>query len=357
MIKKTPFFSKHIEAGANMVDFFNFSLPIYYKGINIEHNHVRNSVGVFDVSHMGQLILEGEKVYNFLQKVTTNDISKIKIGSVQYSCMTNEQGMVLDDLLVYKLSEKKYMLVVNASNTFKIFNWLNSNNTFSILIKDVTMEKGLLAVQGPRAIDLLQKLTDFNLSDMKSYSFRILKLAGLDNILISSTGYTGSGGFEIYGDKNSMVEIWDVLFSFSEFNLMPIGLGARDTLRLEMGFCLYGHELSEKTSPLEAKLSKIVSFETKFIGSDALKENKINKELIAFELQERGIPRNGYDIVNENDQKIGFVSSGTMSPSLNKGIGLGFLDVNSNFRDIFIVIRRKKMLAKIVKLPFYKKNN
>ena len=175
MIKKTPFFSRHVEAGANMVDFFNFSLPIYYKGINIEHNHVRNSVGVFDVSHMGQLILEGEKVYDFLQKVTTNDVSRIKIGSVQYSCITNEKGMVLDDLLVYKLSEEKYMLVVNASNTFKIFNWLNSNNKFSIIIKDVTMEKGLLAVQGPRAIDLLQRLTDFNLLDMKSYSFRILK--------------------------------------------------------------------------------------------------------------------------------------------------------------------------------------
>ena len=355
MIKKTPFFSKHIQAGANMVNFFGFTLPIYYKGINVEHKHVRSSVGVFDVSHMGQLILEGEEVSDFLQKVTTNDISKIKTGSVQYSCMTNEKGMVLDDLLVYKLSEKKYMLVVNASNSFKILNWLNVNNVSSIVIKDITMERGLLAVQGPKAIDLLQNFTDFNLFDMKSYSFQILKLGDVDNILLSSTGYTGSGGFEIYGDKNDMLRIWDMLFSVSKFNVMPIGLGARDTLRLEMGFCLYGNELSEQISPLEAKLSKIISFDTKFIGSEVLRSSKVKKELVAFELLDRGIPRSGYDIVNENDQKIGFVSSGTMSPSLNKGIGLGFINSNSNFNDIFVVVRNKKMLARIVKLPFYKK--
>ena len=356
MIKKTPFYSKHIEAGANMVDFFGFSLPIYYEGINIEHKHVRDSVGVFDVSHMGQLILEGEKVFNLLQNVTTNDVSKIKIGSVQYSCMTNEDGMVLDDLLVYKISEKKYMLVVNASNTLKIFNWLNSNNIFSIDIKDITIDRGLLAVQGPKAINLLQNLTEFDLSDMKSYSFKILKFGDLDDILISTTGYTGSGGFEIYGDKKDMVKIWDMLFSYLEYNLKPIGLGARDTLRLEMGFCLYGNELSENISPLEAKLSKIIAFETKFIGSKVLSESEIKKELIAFELLERGIPRKGYTIVNENDQEIGFVSSGTMSPSLSKGIGLGFINRNLNFNDIFVLVRNKKMLAKIVKLPFYKKN-
>lgn len=356
MIKKTPFFSKHIEAGANMVDFFNFSLPIYYEGINIEHKHVRDSVGVFDVSHMGQLMLEGDKVFEFLQKVTTNDVSKIKIGSVQYSCMTNEDGMVLDDLLVYKISEKIYMLVVNASNTLKIFNWLSFNNIFSIDIKDITMDRGLLAVQGPKSIDLLQNLTEFDLSNMKSYSFKILKLGGLDNILVSTTGYTGSGGFEIYGDKKNMVKIWDMLFSYSEYNLKPIGLGARDTLRLEMGFCLYGNELSENISPLEAKLSKIIALDTKFIGSEVLSESEIKKELIAFELLDRGIPRKGYAIFNENNQEIGFVSSGTMSPSLSKGIGLGFINCNSNFNDIFVLIRNKKILAKIVKLPFYKKN-
>jgi len=356
MIKQTPFYSKHIEAGAKMVDFFGFSLPIYYEGINIEHKHVRDSVGVFDVSHMGQFILEGEQVFNFLQKVTTNDVSKIKIGSVQYSCMTNEEGMVLDDLLVYKISEKKYMLVVNASNTLKIFNWLKSSNTFSIVIQDITMQRGLLAVQGPKALDLLQSLTDFDFSSMRSYSFQILKFGGLDDILISTTGYTGSGGFEIYGDKKNMVKIWDMLFSSSEYNLKPIGLGARDTLRLEMGFCLYGNELSENISPLEAKLSKIIAFETKFIGSKALKSSEIKKQLIGFELLDRGVPRKGYIIVNENDQEIGFVSSGTMSPSLNKGIGLGFINSNSNFNDIFVLIRNKKMLAKIIKLPFYKNN-
>ncbi len=355
MVKKTPFFSKHIQAGANMVNFFGFTLPIYYKGINVEHKHVRNSVGVFDVSHMGQFMLEGEKVFDFLQKVTTNDISKIKTGSVQYSCMTNEKGMVLDDLLVYKLSEKIYMLVVNASNSFKILNWLNVNNVSSIVIKDITMERGLLAVQGPKAIDLLQNFTDFNLFDMKSYSFQILKLGGVDNILLSSTGYTGSGGFEIYGDKNDMLRIWDMLFSVPKFNVMPIGLGARDTLRLEMGFCLYGNELSENISPLEARLSKIIAFDTNFIGSKALNKSEIKKELIAFELVDRGIPRKGYTILNEKNQELGVVSSGTMSPSLSKGIGLGFINRNSNFNDIFVLVRNKKILAKIVKLPFYKK--
>ena len=356
MIKKTPFYSKHIELGASMVDFFGFSLPVYYEGINIEHKHVRSSVGVFDVSHMGQLILEGEQVFSFLQNITTNDVSKIKMGSVQYSCMTNEDGMVLDDLLVYKISENIYMLVVNASNTLKIFNWLNAKNTFSVDIKDITMDRGLLAVQGPKAIDLLQNLTDFDLSSMNSYSFKILKLGGLDNILISTTGYTGSGGFEIYGDKKNMVKIWDILFSYSEYNLKPIGLGARDTLRLEMGFCLYGNELSENISPLEAGLSKIIAFDTNFIGSKALNKSEIKKELIAFELVDRGIPRKGYTILNEKNQEIGLVSSGTMSPSLSKGIGLGFINRNSNFNDIFVLVRNKKMLAKIVKLPFYKRN-
>tara|TARA_S200000501_G_scaffold291847_1_gene277118 strand:- start:1350 stop:2420 length:1071 start_codon:yes stop_codon:yes gene_type:complete len=355
MSSKTPFYSKHIEAKANMVDFFGFSLPIYYDGIKIEHKHVRDSVGVFDVSHMGQIILEGEKVFNFLQTLTTNDLSKIETGSVQYSCMTNKNGMVLDDLLVYKLSDVKYMLVVNASNTFKILNWLESNNSFLVNIEDITMKRGLLAVQGPKAISLLQNFTDFNLSSMKSYTFKILQFGDIDNILISSTGYTGSGGFEIYGDKEKMLDIWNLLFSLGEYNLKPIGLGARDTLRLEMGFCLYGNELSENISPLEAKLNKIVAFDTEFIGSKVLRNSEIKKELIAFELLDRGIPRNGYIIVNEKDQEIGFVSSGTMSPSLNKPIGLGFLYSNSNFNDIFVVARNRKILAKIVKLPFYKK--
>jgi len=354
MIKKTPFYDKHIELGANMVDFFGFSLPIYYQGINVEHNHVRNSVGIFDVSHMGQLILEGNEVFEFLQKVTTNNIAKIQDGRVQYTCMTNENGMVLDDLLIYKLSTKKYMLVVNASNTSKIINWLSIKNTFSVKITDITLERGLLAVQGPKAINLVQKLTNFNLSKMKSYSFEILKIKGLDDILISSTGYTGSGGFEIYGNKNNMRKIWNILFSFSDFNTLPIGLGARDTLRLEMGYCLYGNELSENISPLEAKLFKIIDFSKNFIGSDVLRKKKIKKELIAFELEEKGIPRNGYDILNENDKKIGFVSSGTMSPSLNKAIGMGFLDNGEKYKNIFILVRNKKLLAKIVQLPFYK---
>ena len=354
-MNKTPFFSKHIDFGANMVDFFGFSLPIYYEGINIEHKHVRESVGLFDVSHMGQLIIEGNNACGFLQKLITNDVSKLNIGKVQYTCMTNQNGMVLDDLLVYMISKKKYMLVVNASNTLKILNWLRLNNKFSVIINDITAKSGLLAIQGPKATDLLQNFTKSDLRSMKSYSFEIMNFGGIEDILISSTGYTGSGGFEIYGEKNKMIKIWDLLFSLKDFNLKPIGLGARDTLRLEMGFCLYGNELSENTTPIEAKLNKVVSFDTNFLGSENLKKMDIKKSLIAFELQERGIPRKGYHILNENDQQIGIVTSGTMSPSLNKGIGLGFINSNSNFNDIFVAVRNKKLIAKIVKLPFYKK--
>ena len=353
-MNKTPFFSKHIDFGANMVDFFGFSLPIYYEGINIEHKHVRESVGLFDVSHMGQLIIEGNNACGFLQKLITNDVSKLNIGKVQYTCMTNQDGMVLDDLLIYMISKKKYMLVVNASNTLKILNWLRLNNKFSVIINDITAKSGLLAIQGPKATDLLQNFTKSDLRSMKSYSFEIMNFGGIEDILISSTGYTGSGGFEIYGEKNKMIKIWDLLFSLKDFNLKPIGLGARDTLRLEMGFCLYGNELSENTTPIEAKLNKVVSFDTNFLGSENLKKMDIKKSLIAFELQERGIPRKGYHILNENDQQIGIVTSGTMSPSLNKGIGLGFINSNSNFNDIFVAVRNKKLIAKIVKLPFYK---
>ena len=353
-MNKTPFFSKHIDFGANMVDFFGFSLPIYYEGINIEHKHVRESVGLFDVSHMGQLIIEGNNACDFLQKLITNDVSKLNIGKVQYTCMTNQNGMVLDDLLVYMISKKKYMLVVNASNTLKILNWLRLNNKFSVNINDITAKSGLLAIRGPKATDLLQNFTKLDLRSMKSYSFEIMNFGGIEDILISSTGYTGSGGFEIYGEKNKMIKIWDLLFSLKDFNLKPIGLGARDTLRLEMGFCLYGNELSENTTPIEAKLSKVVSFDTNFIGSKHLKKIDIKKSLIAFELKERGIPRKGYHILNENNQQIGIVTSGTMSPSLNKGIGLGFINSNSNFNDIFVAVRNKKLIAKIVKLPFYK---
>ena len=233
---------------------------------------------------------------------------------------------------------------------------MNSNNLFSVEIKNITKDRGLLAIQGPKAIDLLQNFTTINLSEMPSYSFKIINFAGIRDILISSTGYTGSGGFEIYGDKNKMKKVWDFLFSLKKYNLKPIGLGARDTLRLEMGFCLYGNELSENISPIEANLNKIVVYDTNFIGSENLNNLEVRKSLIAFELTERGIPRNGYKIVNETDQEIGYVSSGTMSPSLNKPIGLGFIYSKSNFNDIFVVIRNKKLLAKIVKLPFYKKN-
>ena len=356
MIKKTPFYSNHISLGAKMVDYAGFSMPIYYKGINVEHNHVRKSVGIFDVSHMGQVIVEGKDSCVFLQKITTNNVSKLTIGKVQYSCITNKKGGVLDDLLVYKLSKEKYMLVVNASNTDKIINWMSKHNKYGLDITNVTSKKGLIALQGPKALSLLQKITNYDLSNISYYSFDFIDLLEGENIIVSATGYTGAGGFEIYADKEMIQKIWNQLFNIKDLDLLPIGLGARDTLRMEMGYCLYGNEINEETSPLEAGLSWIVDLKKNFIGSDFLKKENIKKKIIGFELEEKGIPRKGYDIVNQGGNKIGYVTSGTMSPFLNKAIGIGFIYEKVLIDNFFILIRNRKIKANLVKFPFVKNN-
>ena len=355
MIKKTPFYSDHVSFGAKMVDYAGFYMPMYYQGINIEHNHVRQSVGIFDVSHMGQLIVEGEGVLNFLQKITTNNVSKLNVGKVQYSCMTNKDGGILDDLLLYKLSEEKYMLVVNASNTEKIIKWMFKHNNYDININNITKKRGLIALQGPKAIDLLQRITNYNLDNISYYSFDFIDLLEEKNILVSATGYTGAGGFEIYAEKESIQNIWKGLFNIKDIDLLPIGLAARDTLRMEMGYCLYGNEINEQTNPFEAGLSWIVDLNKEFIGSESLRNNKNVKKIIGFELKERGIPRKGYDLVNEKNEKIGYVTSGTMSPYLNKSIGIGFIYKNVLFDNFFILIRNRKIEAKLLSFPFLKK--
>lgn len=356
MIKKTPFYSNHISLGAKMVDYAGFSMPIYYQGINLEHNHVRKSVGAFDVSHMGQVIVEGKESLNFLQKITTNNVSKLTIGKVQYSCMINEKGGILDDLLLYKLTETQYMLVVNASNTDKIMEWMLKYNKYQLTIENTTNQKGLIALQGPKALSLLQKITNYDLKKISYYSFDFINLSEEKNVLVSATGYTGAGGFEIYAEKESIQKIWKALFNVKDIDLIPIGLGARDTLRMEMGYCLYGNEINEDTTPIEAGLAWIIDFSKNFIGSDFLKTHQKRKKLIAFELKEKGIARKGYDLVNEKNEKIGYVTSGTMSPYLNKSIGMGFIYQNALFNDFFILIRNRKIEAGLVKLPFIKKS-
>ena len=356
MIKKTPFYSNHISLGAKMVDYAGFSMPIYYQGINLEHNHVRQSVGIFDVSHMGQVIVEGNESLKFLQNITTNDVSKLIIGKVQYSCITNDTGGILDDLLLYKLSEKKYMLVVNASNTDKIIQWMSKHNKYGLHIENITHKNGLIALQGPKALNLLQQITDYDLSTISYYSFDYIDLLDEKNILVSATGYTGAGGFEIYAEKIIIQKIWKALFDIKNSDLLPIGLGARDTLRMEMGYCLYGNEINEETNPIEAGLSWIVDFNKQFIGSNILKKKQIKKKIIGFELEEKGIPRKGYDLVNEKNKKIGYVTSGTMSPYLKKSIGIGFIYENMLFDIFFILIRNRKIKVNLVKFPFVKNN-
>ena len=347
----------HESLGAKMVSFAGYNMPVQYQGVNIEHINVRENVGVFDVSHMGEFIVRGEGAFDLVQKITSNDVSKLIDGKVQYSCFPNGKGGIVDDLLVYRMNNDCYLLVVNASNIKKDWDWISMHNTDDVEMENISDKTSLLADQGPKSALVLQNLTDMNVSDMKYYTFQKGTFAGKENVLISTTGYTGAGGFEIYFKNEDAEEIWNAVFEAGNPHyILPTGLAARDTLRLEMGFCLYGNELSEDISPKEANLNKIVVYDTNFIGSENLNNLEVRKSLIAFELTDRGIPRNGYKIVNESDQEIGYVSSGTMSPSLNKPIGLGFIDSKSNFNDIFVVIRNKRLLAKIVKLPFYKKN-
>ena len=335
-------------------------MPVTYEGINAEHNAVRTGVGVFDVSHMGEFILKGDKALDLIQRITTNDASKLYDGKIQYSCFPNENGGIVDDLLVYRLDEKSYMLVVNASNIEKDWNWIQKFNTEGVEMHDISDKTSLLAIQGPKAAEALQTLTDIDLASMEYYNFKKGKFAGVDNVLISATGYTGAGGFEIYFENEHAETIWDAIFEAGKaFNIKPIGLGARDTLRLEMGFCLYGNDIDDNTSPLEAGLGWITKFSKSFTNSEALKAEKeagIAKKLVGFEMIDRGIPRHDYEIADADGKVIGRVTSGTQSPSLQKAIGMGYIEKEyaKEGTEIFILIRNTKVKAKIVKFPFFK---
>lgn len=351
----------HIALGAKMVPFAGFNMPVQYEGVTIEHNTVRESVGVFDVSHMGEFLVSGENALALIQKVTSNDASKLAIGDAQYSCFPNEENGIVDDLICYRIKEDTYLLVVNASNIEKDWNWISKyNQTIKADIKNISDNYSLLAIQGPKAIEAMQPLSSLDLADIPFYKFKIGDFAGIENVIISATGYTGSGGFEIYCKNEEVAQVWTNVFKAGEkFGIKPIGLAARDTLRLEMGYCLYGNDINDSTSPIEAGLGWITKFTKDFVNHEALAKEKANKpsrKLVAFELDERGIPRHGYDIVDEQGNIIGNVTSGTMSPSLKKGIGLGYVPLAfaKLGTKIFIQVRKKAIPATLVKLPFYK---
>ena len=359
-MKNTALTEKHITLGAKMVPFAGYNMPVTYEGINAEHATVRNSVGVFDVSHMGEFILKGENALDLIQRVTSNDASKLYDGKVQYSCLPNKDGGIVDDLLVYRIDEKSYMLVVNASNIEKDWNWIQQFNDKDVEMHNISDKTSLLAIQGPKAADALQSLTDVNLASMEYYTFVKGTFAGVDNVVISATGYTGAGGFEIYFDNEHADKIWNAIFEAgAAYNIKPIGLGARDTLRLEMGFCLYGNDIDDSTSPIEAGLGWITKFSKSFTNSTALqaqKEAGIQKKLVGFEMIDRGIPRHDYEIADAEGNIIGKVTSGTQAPSLQKAIGMGYVakDFAKEGTEIFILIRNTPIKAKVVKFPFYK---
>lgn len=359
-MKNTALTDKHVQLGAKMVPFAGYNMPVQYAGINVEHETVRKGVGVFDVSHMGEFILKGEKSLDLIQRVTSNDASKLYDGKVQYSCLPNEDGGIVDDLLVYRIDEKTYMLVVNASNIEKDWNWISKFNTAGVEMKDISDRTALLAVQGPKAADALQSLTDIDLGSMEYYTFKKGTFAGIDNVLLSATGYTGAGGFEIYVDNKDAEKLWNAVFEAgAAFGIKPIGLGARDTLRLEMGFCLYGNDIDDATSPLEAGLGWVTKFSKDFTNSAALQRQKqegTKRKLVGFEMIDRGIPRHDYEIVDADGNTIGKVTSGTQSPSLQKAIGMGYVknEFAKEGTEIFINIRDNKVKAQVVKPPFYK---
>ena len=359
-MKNTALTNTHINLGAKMVPFAGYNMPIQYEGLMVEHLNVRSGVGVFDVSHMGEFFIEGEHATELIQKITSNDVSVLVDGQVQYSCMPNLDSGIIDDLLVYRYNSEKYMLVVNASNIEKDWNWIQQFNSNGVSITNKSDEYSLLAVQGPKAVQALQSLTDIDLSAMKYYTFEVGAFCGIEDVIISATGYTGAGGFEIYFKNEHAEIIWKTIFEAGKpFNIMPIGLAARDTLRLEMGFCLYGNDIDDTTSPLEAGLGWITKFTNEFNNSDKLlkeKENGVSRKRVGFIMQERGIPRKDYLIVDADGNTIGKVSSGTMSPSLEQAIGMGYVqkEFTKVGSEIFIQIRNKQLKAEVVKLPFYK---
>ncbi len=363
-MKNTPFNRFHKELGGRMVEFAGYEMSVEYAGagVNDEHLNVRNNVGVFDVSHMGEIWVKGPKAFELVQKVTTNDVAILTPGKIQYSCFPNGKGGIVDDLLVYKYDNSKYLLVVNASNLDKDWAWINQQNTIGAELENASDNTAQLAVQGPNSIAALQSLTEINLSEIEYYTFKVGKFAGVE-VIISATGYTGAGGFEIYMYNSDAEKVWEAIFDAGKkYDIKPAGLACRDTLRLEMGFCLYGNDIDDTTSPIEAGLGWITKFTegNNFIDRDVLEKQKkdgVSRKLCGFEMTEKAIPRHGYDIFDANGEKIGMVTSGTMSPSLKKGVGMAYVKTafSKIGSEIYIQIRNKKVKALIVGLPFYKK--
>jgi aminomethyltransferase len=359
-IKKIQLNDLHTALGGKMVPFAGFNMPVRYSSDNEEHLCVRNGVGVFDVSHMGEFFVEGPHALELIQKVTSNDASKLVVGQAQYSCFPNETGGIVDDLIVYKFSDEKYMLVVNASNIDKDWAWVNKFNTMGAKLTNASDDYSLFAVQGPKAIEAVQSLTSVNLSEVKFYHFTVGDFAGVQDVIISGTGYTGAGGFEIYIKNADAERVWKAIFEAgASYDIKPIGLGARDTLRMEMGYCLYGNDITDTTSPIEAGLGWITKFTKDFTNSQALlnqKEEGVSRKLVGFIMQERGIPRSHYPIVDAAGEVIGEVTSGTQSPSMGVGIGMGYVKTEHSKpgTEIFIQIRNKNLKAQIEKLPLLK---
>jgi aminomethyltransferase len=359
-MKNTPFTEQHIALGAKMAEFAGYNMPISYSGINEEHQMVRQKAGVFDVSHMGEFMLRGPKALDLIQRVTSNDASKLTAGKAQYSCLPNKDGGIVDDLIVYCIQENaEYMLVVNASNIEKDWNWIKDHNTEGAEMENISDGTGLLAVQGPKAVSCIQDLTDIDISDLKYYTFVKGKFAGIDEVIISATGYTGAGGVELYfkDEGDNAKKIWDAIFTKDSKRIKPIGLAARDTLRLEMGYCLYGNDIDDTTSPLEAGLGWITKFTKDFTAKSILEQQKIEgikRKLVGLEMVDKGIPRHGYKIQNAEGEEIGYVTSGTQAPSLGKAIGMAYIrkDFAKEGSDVFVIIRDKATKAQVVKMPF-----
>ncbi len=360
-MKKTALYDLHVSLGAKMVPFAGYEMPVQYSNLGEEHKNVRANVGVFDVSHMGEFFLNGPGALDLIQRVTSNDASKLTPGKVQYSCLPNEDGGIVDDLLVYMLGDDKYMLVVNASNMEKDWAWIQKFNTENVEMIDRSEEYSLLAIQGPKAADAIRSLTDINVDEMPYYTAQVGIFAGVNDVIVATTGYTGSGGFEIYMKNEDAKKIWDAVFEAGkDQNIMPAGLGARDTLRMEMGFCLYGNDIDDTTSPLEAGLGWITKFTKEFTNSENLlkqKEEGVGRRLVGFDILEKGpIPRHGYEIQDKEGNPIGVVTSGTMAPSLGKAIAMGYVD-RPHFKEgseVNIIIRNKVLPAQVVKFPFFK---
>lgn len=363
-MKDTPLISKHRELGAKIVEFAGFHMPIEYTGVNDEHMAVRERVGIFDVSHMGEFWIRGPQALNLLQKVSANDASKLKPGKAHYTCLPNGKGGIVDDFLIYQYDDQLYMVVVNAANIEKDWNWFNEQNTFGAELEDASDRMSLMAVQGPYAQATLEKLTDADLASMKPFRFKVGTLAGYDQVIISATGYTGEHGFELYVNNEDAPGIWDqIMQAGKEYGIKPVGLGARDTLRLEAGLCLYGNDIDETTSPLEAGIDFVVKFKDykDFIDKDYLwkqKQEGVSRKLVGFVMEEKGIPRQHYEIVDAEGNLIGEVTSGTMSPVLKQGVGMGYVPVSyaQPGSQIFIRIRKKVLKAKVVQMPVFKKS-